>query len=173
VDSTGASITPDVDPAKNNQNYGNGHTAPTGALTKKEAYGAEVRWDMRLAPGHNYRFQVMVHDGDQNKTGGDTGEACVNFCAGTSCPAGSQTCSSSSDCSNGYACSEGCCISPPGPPQPPPTGDGGTCPPNWQTYISTEGQSICSPPPENGSCPPGYIVSIDNTGQHCVPVQLH
>ena len=28
VDASGASITPDADPAKNNQNYGNGHTAP-------------------------------------------------------------------------------------------------------------------------------------------------
>ena len=34
-----------------------------------------------LTPGHTYRFQLMVHDGDQNHTsqGGDVGEACVNL----------------------------------------------------------------------------------------------
>ncbi len=31
-----------------------------------------------LQPGHTYRLQFMVHDGDQNKTGGDVGQACVN-----------------------------------------------------------------------------------------------
>src|SRR5262249_17926429 len=124
----------------------------------------------------NYRFQVMVHDGDQNKVGGDTGEACVNFCAGNSCPAGSQTCTTSADCSDGYGCAEGCCISPPTnppPPPPPPPSDGGTCPPNWQIYIQTEGQSVCTPPPENGACPAGYVVYIESNHQYCVPVQLH
>src|SRR5262249_21360737 len=48
VDANGASITPDTDPAKNNQDYGNGISAPTGAIAKAEAYGAEVRWDIRL-----------------------------------------------------------------------------------------------------------------------------
>jgi len=65
--------------------------APVG-LTN-QGYGAEVRWDvsnlkltdttdpnygLALIPGHTYRFQFIVHDGDQNKVGGDTGEACVN-----------------------------------------------------------------------------------------------
>jgi hypothetical protein len=71
--------------------------APAG-LTD-QGYGAEVRWDVLptggvgglkntdttdpgygqlLIPNHTYRFQFIVHDGDQNKTGGDTGEACVN-----------------------------------------------------------------------------------------------
>ena len=27
--------------------------------------------------GHTYRAQFMVHDGDQNKTGGDVGQGCV------------------------------------------------------------------------------------------------
>ncbi len=175
VTAAGATITPDADPAKNNQNYGNGHSAPAGAIQKPAGYGAEVRWDLRLAPGHNYRFQVMVHDGDQNKTGGDTGEACVNFCAGSSCPAGSQACSSSSDCASGLACSEGCCIAPPGPPpnQPPPSTDGGTCPPNWQIYVATEGQSSCTPIPNGGACPTGYVLFIDSNHQYCLPVQIH
>ena len=54
--------------------------APAG-LTN-EGYGAEIRWSLAdlqragvLLPGHNYRFYVMVHDGDQNKTGGDAGDS--------------------------------------------------------------------------------------------------
>jgi hypothetical protein len=30
-----------------------------------------------LRLGHSYRLEFMVHDGDQNKTGGDAGEACM------------------------------------------------------------------------------------------------
>jgi len=126
VDATGASITPDADPAKNNQNYGNGHTAPAGTLTKAEAYGAEVRWDLRLEAGHNYRFQVMVHDGDQNKIGGDSGEACVTFCAGNECPAEHPVCTTKSDCPTGDECTAGCCVNPPTNPPPPPGSDAGT-----------------------------------------------
>jgi hypothetical protein len=56
---------------------------PTAQITKKtEGYSAEVVWYLSLAAGHSYRVQVMVHDGDQNKVGGDVGEACLNFCAG-------------------------------------------------------------------------------------------
>src|SRR5262249_15693127 len=29
--------------------------------------------------GHTYRFYVMVHDGDQNKSGGDAGQAAFNY----------------------------------------------------------------------------------------------
>jgi hypothetical protein len=50
-----------------------------------QGYGAETRWDIDalktagvLQSGHTYRLQFMVHDGDQNKSGGDVGEACVN-----------------------------------------------------------------------------------------------
>jgi hypothetical protein len=79
-------ITPDADPAKNNWNLGGGDPVPAG-LTN-EGYGAEVWWDLVLNPGHSYRIQVIVHDGDQNKSGGDSGEACVNFCAVAACPGG-------------------------------------------------------------------------------------
>jgi hypothetical protein len=46
-----------------------------------------VRWNLfdlvdqfgATITGHNvYRIQFMVHDGDQNKAGGDVGQACVN-----------------------------------------------------------------------------------------------
>jgi len=75
-------VTPDRDPAKNNYNLDGGDTAPTG-LTN-QGYGAEIVWDVDalLAAGliqeeHVYRVQFMVHDGDQNKVGGDTGEGCA------------------------------------------------------------------------------------------------
>jgi hypothetical protein len=195
VDATGASITPDADPLKNNANYGNGHTAPAGAITKPEAYGAEVRWDIRLEVGHNYRFQVMVHDGDQNKIGGDSGEACVTFCAGNECPAGLKACARSADCTNGDICTGGCCIPPPPPPPPPPTTDGGTgsgggsnggsgnngsggsggsgggpCPGNWQ--IAPDGLNMCTPPPTDGGCPEGYLITILYGQQYCTLVQI-
>jgi hypothetical protein len=75
-------VTPDVDPAKNNWNLGPGSDTPPGGFASlaNEGYGAEVRWnvdDLGLLPGHVYRMQFMVHDGDQNKTGGDVGQACM------------------------------------------------------------------------------------------------
>jgi hypothetical protein len=78
------SITPDADPAKNDWNLAGGMTPPSGL--KSEGFGAEARWNVALVPGHSYRLQVIVHDGDQNKVGGDSGEACALFCAGGSCP---------------------------------------------------------------------------------------
>ena len=174
VDASGASITPDADPAKNNLNYGNGHTAPAGAITKAEAYGTEVRWDIRLEVGHNYRFQVMVHDGDQNKVGGDAGEACVTFCAGSTCPADVLACTIDDDCKEGDLCSGGCCI----PPPPDGGGEGGagsgtgTCPPDWKTYVAADGTSSCTPPPTNGGCPLGYVITIQNNQQYCTPERI-
>lgn len=171
VDASGATITPDADPAKNNQDYGNGHTAPAGALAKPEAFGTEVRWDIRLEVGHNYRFQVMVHDGDQNKIGGDAGEACVTFCAGDACPADVDSCSADEDCADGNVCTGGCCI-----PPPPDDGGGGSgsgsCPPDWKTYVGPDGMSSCTPPPTNGGCPFGYVLTIQNNEQYCSPVRV-
>lgn len=73
------SVTPDADPAKNNWNLGSGSDAAPTGLTN-EGFGAEARWNVSslgLQQGHAYRMQFMVHDGDQNKTGGDSGEACM------------------------------------------------------------------------------------------------
>jgi Putative Flp pilus-assembly TadE/G-like len=71
-------VTPDADPAKNNWKLGAGaDTVPSGLLN--EGYGAEVVWNISslgLQAGHYYRMEFMVHDGDQNKAGGDSGEAC-------------------------------------------------------------------------------------------------
>jgi hypothetical protein len=74
-------VTPDADPAKNNWNLGLGSDPVPAGLTN-EGYGAEVRWDvpaLGLISGHQYRLYFMVHDGDQNKTGGDVGQACGIF----------------------------------------------------------------------------------------------
>ncbi|HWX08940.1 MAG TPA: pilus assembly protein TadG-related protein [Gaiellaceae bacterium] len=73
------SSTPDADPARNNWTLGGGSDAvPTGL--SNEGFGAEARWTVAglgLTPGHAYRMQFMVHDGDQLKVGGDAGEACM------------------------------------------------------------------------------------------------
>jgi hypothetical protein len=173
VDSTGASITPDADPTANHQDYGNGHTAPAGSLVKAENYGTEVRWDLRLEPGHNYRFQVMVHDGDQNKVGGDSGEACITFCAGNACPTEVLPCKADGDCTGGNVCEGGCCI-----PPPPSSGpDGGTstgrdagsgnCASGWVKYTQSNGTTVCTPPVTNGGCPAGYVLTIKDGQQYC------
>jgi len=77
------SITPDADPAKNHWNIAGGDVPPGGfAAYTDQGYGAEVSWnvnDLGLLPGHTYRLQFMVHDGDQNKSGGDVGETCTTI----------------------------------------------------------------------------------------------
>jgi len=122
-------ITPDADPAKNNWTLPGGDAVPAGLAN--EGYGAEVRWTVALAPGHSYRLQVLVHDGDQNKAGGDSGEACVVFCAGgsstglggssgaggsppPSCPSGLESCAGDGfdpgSCPALHTCVNGCCL---------------------------------------------------------------
>ncbi len=123
-------ITPDADPAKNNWSLAGGDTPPQGL--GNEGYGAEIVWNVPLKAGHSYRVQVLVHDGDQNKAGGDAGEACALFCAGAggdceatntcgggggtpTCPEGSQACGAGGidpvSCPQGSACANGCCLS--------------------------------------------------------------
>jgi hypothetical protein len=79
------SVTGAVDPVKNGWNLGPGSDAPPAGLAN-EGYGAEVRWNLNdlyqqgvLLAGHTYRFYVIVHDGDQNKVGGDAGQASYNY----------------------------------------------------------------------------------------------
>jgi Predicted solute binding protein len=70
-------VTPDADPAVNNWNLGPG-ADPVPSGLQNEGYGAEARWDissLNLIPGHRYRVYFMVHDGDQNQSGGDSGQA--------------------------------------------------------------------------------------------------
>jgi hypothetical protein len=91
-----------------------GHPGPEGGAGGMAGnfYGTELRFEVGLISGHSYRLQVIVHDGDQNK-GGDSGEACAIFCAGTGsavCPTGVQTCTGEGACPYGESCgSDGCC----------------------------------------------------------------
>ncbi len=120
-------ITPDPDPMKNNWMLAGGDPVPAG-LTVNEGFGTEVVWNVPLIPRRSYRLQAMVHDGDQNKAGGDSGEACVIYCAGgtapadtpdagtvppPNCPMGTTTCGSSAGaltCSGNSVCANGCCL---------------------------------------------------------------
>ncbi|MDB6034773.1 MAG: hypothetical protein JWM16_5111 [Verrucomicrobiales bacterium] len=80
-------VVSDSNPSQNDWDLGSGDPAPSGL--NNEGYGAEVRWnvsELNLTPGHTYRAQVIVHDGDQTKTGGDAGQACVILCIPGSFP---------------------------------------------------------------------------------------
>ena len=77
-------VTPDADPTKNHWDLAGGEAPPAG--TTDEGYGTLVRWDVStlgLIPGHIYRIQVIVHDGDQNKVGGDCGSMCTTTMVAT------------------------------------------------------------------------------------------
>jgi hypothetical protein len=85
-------VTPDGDPATNNWILGPGADPVPPGLTN-EGYGAEIRWniaELGLQPGHTYRLYFMEHDGDQNKTGGDSGQGCA-FITMPGGPAGTPT----------------------------------------------------------------------------------
>jgi hypothetical protein len=74
------SIATDNDPAQNHQDLGSGIPVPPGVMD--EGYMSLVRWDVStlgLKSGHSYRVQFMVHDGDQNQSGGDVGQNCINL----------------------------------------------------------------------------------------------
>jgi hypothetical protein len=126
-------VTPDPDPMRNDWNLGAG-SDPVPQGLSGQGFGAEVRWVVPLIAGHSYRLQAMVHDGDQNKAGGDAGEACVIFCAGVSgpnppptpgpdagvtppppaCPAGAARCGTGAidpvACPASTVCANGCCV---------------------------------------------------------------
>lgn len=78
-------LTVDADPSKSNGwNLAGGQAPPAG--TPNEKYGALVAWDVKklkdngtFKEGHIYRIQFMVHDGDQNKSGGDVGQSCTTI----------------------------------------------------------------------------------------------
>ena len=103
-------ITTDSNPAKNDP-LGDSRLGPGGDIPPQgfafkyptvagdkdfsEGFTAEVVWDVdtlvaqgKMIPGHTYRVQFMVHDGDQNKTGGDVGQACgyVGIGVDPACP---------------------------------------------------------------------------------------
>ena len=81
-----------------------GHMATTALAVPAIQFAAG------LIPGHSYRLQVVLHDGDQTK-GADSGEGCATFCAsaGTACQPASGACKGDGDCCSGLTCSNGSC----------------------------------------------------------------
>jgi hypothetical protein len=89
---SGTTVTTASDPAKNQcpavGSTGAGIPDPIPPLQTtnlETGYCSEAIWDIGalqdaglLQAGHSYRLQYMVHDGDQNKSGGDVGQNCVN-----------------------------------------------------------------------------------------------
>jgi hypothetical protein len=102
-----------MDPAKNTWNLTTSADPipPAATMACKEGYGAELRFEVGLISGHSYRIQVIAHDGDQNK-GGDSGEACAIFCAGSGslCDPGVTVCADGTACPGGTVCVQGCCL---------------------------------------------------------------
>ncbi|HQU45816.1 MAG TPA: hypothetical protein PK867_23580, partial [Pirellulales bacterium] len=91
VDETGATPTVSFnvgsDPAKNGWNLGPG-ADPAPTSIQNQGFGAEAQWTLgsvldqnghHLVSGHSYRFYFIVHDGDQNKVGGDVGQAAFDL----------------------------------------------------------------------------------------------
>jgi len=86
--------------AQNGWNLGVGSDPPPVGATNPSStpvsdppiidyYGTEVAWNLsllNLIDYKSYRFQIMVHDGDQTRSGGDVGQGCINV--GPACPAG-------------------------------------------------------------------------------------
>ena len=104
-----------LDPAANNRDLtSQADPVPANSCTVNEKYSSEMRFEVGLISGHSYRIQVIAHDGDQNK-GGDSGEACATFCAGTGmlCDPGVTECVANPDgafCPTGTSCVQGCCL---------------------------------------------------------------
>ena len=83
-------ITVDADPAANRSVSTGAGGDPIGKPSTTGGWGG-VRWNVSslyttvsgvhtlLQSGHVYRIQFMVHDGDQNKVGGDAGGACTHI----------------------------------------------------------------------------------------------
>ncbi len=104
-----------ADPTANHWNLtSSADPLPAATMTCNQTYGTEVRYEVGLISGHSYRLQVIVHDGDQNK-GGDSGEACAIFCAGSGslCDPGVPLCGEgdAGACTGGNVCVQGCCLS--------------------------------------------------------------
>ena len=72
-------VTPDADPKTKNMWSGVPDTPP-GGFPSCDGFCSEIVWNidnLKLKPGHTYRMQFIIHDGDQNKSGGDTGQGCA------------------------------------------------------------------------------------------------
>jgi len=52
----------------------------------------------------------------------------------------------------------------------------GSCPPNYQLYLATEGASMCTPIPfanypDHAPCPAGYVLDTASEGRFCLPAK--
>jgi hypothetical protein len=52
----------------------------------------------------------------------------------------------------------------------------GECPPNYELYVASEGQSSCAPIPFSNypnmaPCPAGYALDLESEGRYCLPVK--
>jgi hypothetical protein len=101
------------DPASNGWTLGTG-ADPVPASVKSvcngSGYGTEIQFAAGLIPGHSYRLQTILHDGDQTR-GADSGEGCAIFCAaaGVACQPACGGCTSDANCCSGLTCSNGMC----------------------------------------------------------------
>lgn len=51
----------------------------------------------------------------------------------------------------------------------PPPPDDGDCPPNYELYLTSEGEFLCAGPPNDGDCPNGYELDLTSEGELCIP----
>lgn len=51
---------------------------------------------------------------------------------------------------------------------PPPDGDD-TCPPNYELFLTSEGEFICGGPPGDDGCEEGYVPDLTSEGELCIP----
>jgi hypothetical protein len=101
------------DPASNGWNLGPGADpipASVKAVCNGSGYGTEIQFAAGLIPGHSYRLQTILHDGDQTR-GADSGEGCAIFCAaaGVACQPACGGCATNADCCSGLTCGNGVC----------------------------------------------------------------
>lgn len=50
---------------------------------------------------------------------------------------------------------------------PPPPND---CPPNYELFLSSEGEYLCAGPPDDGDCLAGYELDLTSEGELCIPL---
>jgi hypothetical protein len=63
----------------NHWDLGPGSDPVPASAGSSEEFGTEARWEvskLNLQPGHTYRVEFMVHDGDATQVGGDVDQAC-------------------------------------------------------------------------------------------------
>jgi hypothetical protein len=53
----------------------------------------------------------------------------------------------------------------------PPPPDDGTCPPNYELFLTSEGELICGGPPGDDGCEEGYVPDLTSEGELCIPAE--